>query len=479
MALVFGGGSTSERQALSRKVKSGNLVKIHSGIYTDETTRDPGAIVRENLWEIAAHLFPGGVISHRSSLDPRPTHEGLFFVTHKRNRRTEIHGITFVEMLGPGPIEGDRQVASFNIYQSHYERSLLENLQVSKSEVAKSLGRGFVEKELYDRLLRGGDTELNKIRDACRKIAIILDMEREFNLLNAITGGPLSTMPAKGLSTNIGQAMAKGEPFDVDRLKMFESLAIDLDKVNFPHHPMPTEKSTNYNFSFFEAYFSNYIEGTILTVDEAKKVIETNAPLPNKRNDSHDVLATFKITSDLTEMSIVPKNVDDLIKILQRRHAVLLQSRTEKSPGLFKEINNQAGAYQFVDHRLVVGTFRNAFKFYEYLKDPTARAFFIMFLVAEVHPFEDGNGRIARLMMNAELTAAKLCKTIIPTVYRTDYLGALRAMSNNFNSIPFSRMLTRACDFSATVTQPGFQDCLDYLEKCNAFETEQGVILRF
>lgn len=68
---------------------------------------------------------------------------------------------------------------------------------------------------------------------------------------------------------------------------------------------------------------------------------------------------------------------------------------------------------------------------------------------------------------------------MIPTVYRTDYLGALRAMSLRLNSIPFIRMLSRAFDFSATVTQPGFDEMLAYLRNCNAFETEEGVVLRF
>lgn len=102
-----------------------------------------------------------------------------------------------------------------------------------------------------------------------------------------------------------------------------------------------------------------------------------------------------------------------------------------------------------------------------------------MFMIAEIHPFEDGNGRIARLMMNAELVAGNLSKVMIPTVFRTDYLSALRAMSLRLNSIPFTRMLSRAFDFSATLTQPGFEEMLMYLRSCNAFETEEGVILRF
>jgi Fic family protein len=44
-----------------------------------------------------------------------------------------------------------------------------------------------------------------------------------------------------------------------------------------------------------------------------------------------------------------------------------------------------------------------------------------MFVVAEVHPFTDGNGRTARLAMNQFLTQAGLTRIIIPTVYRNDY----------------------------------------------------------
>lgn len=53
------------------------------------------------------------------------------------------------------------------------------------------------------------------------------------------------------------------------------------------------------------------------------------------------------------------------------------------------------------------------------LEDPFARAVFLMFLVSEVHPFDDGNGRIARVMMNAELTAARQARIVIPTAIGT------------------------------------------------------------
>jgi Fic family protein len=41
------------------------------------------------------------------------------------------------------------------------------------------------------------------------------------------------------------------------------------------------------------------------------------------------------------------------------------------------------------------------------------------FLVSEVHPFLDGNGRLARVMINAELAAARQMRVLIPIVYRS------------------------------------------------------------
>ena len=65
------------------------------------------------------------------------------------------------------------------------------------------------------------------------------------------------------------------------------------------------------------------------------------------------------------------------------------------------------------------------------LRDPLHRAIFMTFLVSEVHPFLDGNGRLARIMMNAELAAADQVRVIIPIIYRSNCLSALRALSGN------------------------------------------------
>lgn len=77
---------------------------------------------------------------------------------------------------------------------------------------------------------------------------------------------------------------------------------------------------------------------------------------------------------------------------------------------------------------------------------------YMMFLVSEVHPFLDGNGRIARVMMNAELSAKGLSRIIIPTVYREDYMGALRKLTRQRIADAYVGMLLRAYEFSSTLT---------------------------
>ena len=79
----------------------------------------------------------------------------------------------------------------------------------------------------------------------------------------------------------------------------------------------------------------------------------------------------------------------------------------------------------------------------------------MVFLISEVHPFADGNGRAARVMMNAELVASGESRIIVPTVYRNNYLMALKALSQNgitgplVRTLDFAQRYTAAVDFAA------------------------------
>jgi Fic family protein len=103
----------------------------------------------------------------------------------------------------------------------------------------------------------------------------------------------------------------------------------------------------------------------------------------------------------------------------------------------------------------------------------------MMFMVSETHPFEDGNGRIARVMMNAELVKAGESKIMIPNVFRDDYIGALRRLTRKSEPDPFIGMMSRAHEFSVNVYGDNRDEMENYLRACNAFyEDTEGKILQ-
>jgi Fic family protein len=147
-------------------------------------------------------------------------------------------------------------------------------------------------------------------------------------------------------------------------------------------------------------------------------------------------------------MKKTPQSYSELDALIKQRHYTLMQNRPEVLPGKYKEKPNRAGDTHFVHPNNIQGTLEQGFQRYQNLPPGLARATFMMFLISEVHPFSDGNGRIARIMMNAELYATKHSTIIIPNVYREDYLTALRALTRRDRPDPLIKMLSRAHRFS-------------------------------
>lgn len=166
----------------------------------------------------------------------------------------------------------------------------------------------------------------------------------------------------------------------------------------------------------------------------------------------------------------VEEDILSFIHLFSKVFCQCLSSRTDKMPGQFKDKNNRAGETYFVDFKLVRGTLIKGFEFYQALANPFSKAAYMMFLISEVHPFLDGNGRIARVMMNAELTKEGQSKIIIPTVFREDYMGALRKLTRQSSPDAYIRMLQRAQEFSATIFDDDMNKMEKHLKESNAFK---------
>ncbi len=481
MEIVMGSSNKSDSVRITAMQKEGTLRKIAPKVYTTNMDEEPEVIIKRNLFYVLGQLYPHAVISHRSAYELKPTESGDIYLTYSYTKNVKLPGIIVHLMQGPMGTEHDMPFIE-NLYISSAERRALENLQKgrARSNVSKCKPRAYIEETLERMLQVNGEAGLNAFRDKARSIAAELGMNEEFETLHTIIGALLATKPTGILSSANAIARAQGAPFDEERVKLFSILFEALHHEQFPYVDEPNVMNSAFrNFAFFESYFSNYIEGTEFEIEDAWKIVETGQPMPARNADSHDVLGIFQLVASRREMRRTPTSTDNFIELLQDRHRILMAARPDRNPGMFKMQNNHAGDTHFVDCTLVRGTLNKGYEYYQALEHPFSRALFMLFMVSEVHPFNDGNGRISRIMMNAELVAADQSKVIIPTVFREDYLNALRRLTRRGDPSVLIRAMSRVRQFSANITGDDFETTRNYLEKCNAFKDGDGYILRF
>jgi Fic/DOC family len=436
----------------------GELRQLAPGLFTRDLNTPLDELARQRLPTIVSALYPGAVISDRSArAGGRPSDDGSLFIVHERAAATSLPGgIVIRPRKGPGPLEGDMPFGD-NLWFSSEPRSLLENAVLTRSRgdrVARTLTRPELEDWIDSLIRQRGSGGVNNLRDRARALAPQLGLEEEFQQIDNLIGAALGTRTARTSSPRL-RARARGNAYDPERIALFEQLKHALEEHSPILRPVVDADSGRYRYlPFFEAYFSNYIEGTRFSVDEAIEIaIHERIPV-NRPADAHDILGTYRTVSDPAEMRRIAAKPDDYLELLRRRHAVVLEGRPEKRPGQFKEERNEAGGFLFVEPSLASGTLRQGFELTRTLTSAFARAVFQMFVVSEVHPFDDGNGRVARIMMNAELVAAGEHRIIIPSVYRNNYMMGLRGMSTNGHaegliaSLDFAQRYTAGIDYS-------------------------------
>lgn len=482
--LILATDDANESKMLSRLLEKGRVRRIAPKVYATNLVDSPESIIRRNLLELLAWRLPGCVISHRSAQSMRPTEKGNVYVTYTFTKRIDTYpGLVLNVMEGNKPLESDISMGYINLHVASEPRWILEVLQPArrgKDGESKGLPQADIEHRLEDILNRGGEGALNDFRDKARIVAEQLGMQQEFDKLNCLVSALLSTHEANVLTSDSGKARAAGNPVDRHRIELFETLYDHLQAIHFPQITPSYHTEKEYQlFSFFESYFSNYIEGTRFEVAEAKQIVDTGISIPMRREDSHDILGTYKLLSNRSEMQITPQSEDELIEILRYRHRILLEGRPNCTPGMFKQRANQAGDTVFVAPDLVEGTLRYGFRYYRALSSPLARAIYMMFLCSEVHPFVDGNGRISRMMMNAELSAADTARIIVPTVFREDYLLALRKLSRNNRPDTYVNVMERLQQFSASIPCSDFDAAKSFLQDTNAFSDAESAHLKF
>ena len=456
--LITRGAPGNEARTIQRRAKAGELARIAEGVYLAE--RDPEAqvaIVRRNWSRILAALVPGAVISHRSAYHGGLSADGSIYLSHPSNynRKIELPGVRAILVKGSGPLPGDSPFGNEQLYFASRPRQLLENLSPERGTHGKSAGAKAVEERLVSILNAGGEDELNKLRDTARELAKSMALQNEFKKLDKLIGALLATHTAGVLKTKEGKLVAKGTPVDAERMARFEILAAKLRVEPLPHRSaIAVSDPARSNFAFLESYFSNFVEGTEFAIEEARDIALSGRIVEQRPKDSHDILGVFTLAVQSPWRDTVPPFGADFPAELAKRHAVMMEQRPECAPGHFKIEPNRAGGTWFVDPQFVRGTLIEGSSLARSVPEGLPRAIYYAFLISEVHPFSDGNGRISRIVMNAELSRIGDARIIIPTLFHEEYVDCQRQLTHQNDPAGFIHALalmqrwTIAFDFS-------------------------------
>lgn len=462
--------SPAQIRSVQRRVAAGQLRVLHTGVVSSLPKDEWPALVARNRLRLLAALHPNTVLGFRTAFDGGVPSNGVVHLSGTYRRTTELPGLTVQIWKGPAAQARDQPMMGLPLYFPSEERLLLENLTPSRGENRRTVGAEEVEKRLLTICSSRGEKSLQDLRERARAAAPALGLQKEFSELDALVGSILRSRPSV-LTTKQGKAVTADVPYDSERLALFESFAGYLRATPLPMlAPAARSLVARRNFAFLESYFSNFIEGTEFEVEEARAFVLQGVPVGHRPKDSHDIIGVFEQALSPQWSTLTLPAGEAVLEQLRERHRHQMQWRPEVGPGEFKLRANRAGNTEFVAPELVRGTLIEGSRLLSSVPAGTARALLAMFLVAEVHPFNDGNGRLARLVMNAELASADGCRIIVPTLFREEYLDCLRSLTRNGEPAGFVKAMTHIQEWTSRFDYEDLDAVIGDMRNCNAFE---------
>lgn len=179
-------------------------------------------------------------------------------------------------------------------------------------------------------------------------------------------------------------------------------------------------------------YNSNHIEGSRLSHDQTRYIFETNTigvtDQSVRVDDIVETVAHFRCIDKIIDSARSPLT-EKLIKELHRT----LKSGTSDSQkewfnvGEYKSIPNEVGGISTAEPEAVADEMKCLLEKYNSLKEKTL-ADIIDFHVRfeRIHPFQDGNGRVGRLIMFKECLKHGIVPFIIEDDIKTFYYRGLK-----------------------------------------------------
>ena len=384
------------------------------------------------------------------------------------NKRLDLtHGTSLFALRKEMPASGDlvtndgvrmysREAALVHATATFFEQNPID---------AQVILRGIREPSgLLGRLLDGGRTTIaGRLAGAFRRIGNASIADEIISTMRVAGHHVRESDPFEVTATPAARYRSAGSPF-VDRLQTLWATARDsvLHELTLP--PRVTDVATSLSqiddLYELDAYHSLSIEGYVVTTELIERVA-TGAWDPEHTaadSDNKNALAArgYWLAFQAVRESIGRLLVDGRIEALRSAHRDWY--RQLFAPAVAVGLLN---ASQLAGYRTAPVFLRGSrhlpprwdvvrddampalFDLIEAEENAAVRAVLGHWLVGYIHPFPDGNGRVARFVMNALLVHGGYPWTVIRVDDRTEYLASLERASVDGDARPFAAFIAK------------------------------------
>lgn len=179
-------------------------------------------------------------------------------------------------------------------------------------------------------------------------------------------------------------------------------------------------------------YNSNHIEGSKLTEEQTRYIFETNTiSITDEAIKVDDIIET---TNHFRCIDFIIEHATDLLteSIIKQLHRILKTGTTDASKswfavGEYKRLPNEVGGMETTSPQNVGAEIRTLLKEYNAKKNIRLEDILdFHYQFESIHPFQDGNGRVGRLIMFKECLNHNIVPFIITDELKMFYYRGLR-----------------------------------------------------